>query len=166
MTRLKIKDKEYKIIDSYSIKSSNNQVTFNNIKIDFSDGTSEDIPYKYQKIQVVQDGDVIFTGYLDTITFGKLKTNNPYKEITLTLLSPLKLATRRCIDLIGTYDLATAIRRILQPLVDDGFTIAELNVPEGQITTSFILETIENAMNNIGSKKYILDNRRKTKYSC
>lgn len=155
MTRLKIKNKEYKIIDSYSIKSSNNQVTFNNIKIDFSEGTQEDIPYKYQKVQVIQDGNVIFTGYLDTITFGKLKTNNPYKEITLTLLSPLKLATRRCIDLIGTYDLSTAITRILQPLIDDGFTIAELNVPEGQITTSFVLETIENAMNNIGSKRNI-----------
>jgi hypothetical protein len=155
MTRLKIKDKEYKIIDSYTIKSSNNQVTFNNIKIDFSEGTQEDIPYKYQKVQVIQDDNVLFTGYLDTITFGKLKTNNPYKEITITLLSPLKLATRRCIDLIGTYDLATAIRRVLQPLVDDGFTIAELNVPEGQITTSFVLETIENAMNNIGSKRNI-----------
>lgn len=155
MTRLKIKNKYYKIINDYSIKSSNNEVTFNNIKIDFSNGTPEDIPYKYQKVQVVKDDEIIFTGYLDTITFGKLTTNNINKEITLTLLSPLKLATKRCIDLIGTFELSTAIERILQPLVNDGFIINELNVPEGQITTSFVSETIENAMNIIGSKRNI-----------
>lgn len=153
MTRLKIKDKEYKIINNFSIKSSNNEVTFNNIKIDFSEGTAEDIPYKYQEVQIIQDGKVIFTGFLDTIKFSTLTTLNNNKEMTLTLLSPLKLATKRSVSLIGTNDINTAIRRILQPLIDDGFVIAEMNVPSGQITTSFVIETIENAMNSICSKR-------------
>ncbi len=153
MTRLRIKNKEYRIINSYSIKSSNNQVTFNNIKIDFTEGTAEDIPFKYQEIQIVQDNKIIFTGFLDTIKLGALTTKNPYKEMTLTLLSPLKLATKRCISLIGTNNINTAITRILQPLIDDGFVIAEMNVPEGQITTSFVIETVENAMNIVCSKR-------------
>lgn len=36
-----------------------------------------------------------------------------------------------------------------------GFTLKEMNVPDGQITVNFVLETVENCMNNIGFKRNI-----------
>lgn len=155
MLRLKYNEKKFKILDSCSFKSSNNEVTFNDITIDFTGYSLEDIPFKYQKIEVVETEEekeeVKFTGYLDTIDPSVMQKGKKkgFRELTLTLLSPLKMATVRTVSLIGTYNTDEAIRRILQPLADDGFTINQINVSEEQITTNFVLETIENAMNNI-----------------
>ena len=154
MKRVKYNEKLFKIIDDCGFKSSNNEVTFNDIKIDFTGYSLEDIPFKYQKIEIVEiennQEDVIFTGYLDTIQVSMI--SKKFRELTLTLLSPLKMATVRTVSLIGTYTHEEAIRRVLQPLIDDGFTLEELNIDDGEITTNFVLETIENAMNNICSK--------------
>lgn len=162
--RVVYNDKSFKILNEYSIKSSNNEVTFNDIKIDFTGYTLEDMPYKYQEIKIVQanseqdieNGTVLFTGYLDNIKLSEMKTQNEFREITLTLLSPLKLATRRSVSLIGTNNLKVAIKRIIQPLIDDGFTLKEFNIIDSQITTYFVLETVENCMNSICSKRNIL----------
>ena len=125
------------------------------------------MPYKYQEIQIRQakteedilkNYSVLFTGYLDSIDISEMKMRKEYREMTLTLLSPLKLATRRNVTLIGTYKLIEAIKRVIQPLIDDGFVLKEINVPDGQITTNFILETVENCMNNIGFKRNIFWN--------
>ena len=163
ITRAVYNNKSYKIIDGYSLKYSNNEVTFNDIKIDFTNKTILDIPYKYQEIKIIEaeneekilNGKVKFTGYLDEIDLSDMKYENEEREMTLTLLSPLKMATKRNVSLIGTYKTEEAIRRILQPLVDDGFKIIEINIPDGQITVNFVLETIENCMNNIGFKRNI-----------
>ena len=61
------------------------------------------------------------------------------RELTLTLLSPLKMATIRTVTIIGTMDVGTAINRILEPLINDGFTIKEINIVDGQITIAVIL---------------------------
>lgn len=157
MKKVKYNGKLFKMLDNCGFKSSNNEVTFNDVKIDFTGCSLADIPFKYQKIEVVEiekeQEEVIFTGYLDTIKPSFItKKKNGYRELALTLLSPLKIATVRTVSLIGTYSKEEAVRRILQPLVDDGFTIEELNIDDGQITVNFVLETIENAMNNICSK--------------
>lgn len=164
-------NRAFKIEDGYNIKSSNNEVTFNDITIDFSGCTLADMPFKYQEIKIKQaesekdilDGDVLFTGYISDISLSEMKNESEDRELTLTLLSPLKMATVRTVSLIGTYGKEEAIRRVLQPLIDDGFVITEINVNNGQITTNFVLETIENAMNSICSKLnvfwYINENR-------
>ena len=160
MKKVKYNGKLFKMLDNCGFKSSNNEVTFNDIKIDFTGYSLEDIPFKYQKIEVVEieenQEEIIFTGYLDTIKPSFItKKKKGYRELELTLLSPLKMATVRTVSLIGTYSKEECIRRILQPLIDDGFTIEELNIDDGQITVNFILETIENAMNNVCSKANI-----------
>ena len=160
MKKIKYNGKLFKMLDNCGFKFSNNEVTFNDVKIDFTGYSLADIPFKYQKIEVVEieEGreEVIFTGYLDTIKPSFItKKKKGYRELALTLLSPLKMATVRTISLIGTYTKEEAIRRILQPLIDDGFTIEELNIDDGQITVNFVLETIENAMNNVCSKANI-----------
>lgn len=163
ITKVVYNNKSFSIIDEYGFKFSNNEVTFNDIKIDFTGCTIADIPFKYQEIKIVQseneenilNGEVIFTGFLDTIQLSDMKLIDEDREITLTLLSPLALATKRNVSLIGTYDLKIAIKRVLQPLIDDGFIVKELNVPEGQITTNYILESVEYEMNDIGYKRNI-----------
>ena len=173
MIRAVFNNKMFEIIDEYSIKSSNNEVTFNDIKIDFTNCTLADIPYKYQKIEIIEGeneddiltgkGTIIFTGYLDDINLSEMKLQKEEREMTLTLLSPLKMATVRTVSLIGTYSKEECIRRILQPLIDDGFSIKELNIDNGQITVNFVLETVENAMNNVCSKAnvfWFIDEKR------
>lgn len=160
MKKIKYNGKLFKMLDNCGFKSSNNEVTFNDITIDFTGYSLADIPFKYQKIEVVEieegQEEVIFTGYLDTIDLSFVtKKKGSYRELTLTLLSPLKMATVRTVSLIGTYTKEECIRRILQPLIDDGFAIEELNIDDGQITVNFVLETIENAMNNVCSKANI-----------
>lgn len=149
--------KAFKILGEYQFKSSNNEVTFNDIVIDFTDCSIADIPYKYQEVQIRQanreedifNGELLFTGFLDDINLSDMKMRKEYRELTLTLLSPLKMATKRTTSLIGTFRKEEAIRRVLQPLIDDGFSIVEMNIPNGQITTNFVLETVENCMNDI-----------------
>lgn len=163
ITRVVYNNKAFKMIESYGFKFSNNEVTFNDITIDFSNCTIADIPYKYQEIKIIEaeneenimQGTVKFTGFLDDIELPDMKLEDEEREMVLTLLSPLKLATKRNVSLIGTYKLETAIRRVIQPLVDDGFILKEINIPDGQITVNFVLETVENCMNNIGFKRNI-----------
>lgn len=164
VTRAVYNNKVFKMINEYGYKFSSNEVTFNDITIDFTDCSIADIPFKYQEIQIRQaeieedilnNYTVLFTGYLDEIQLSEMKIENEPREITLTLLSPLKMATKRSVSLIGTYELKTAILRVIQPLIDDGFILKEINVQEGQITTNYVLETIEYEMNDIGFKRNI-----------
>lgn len=164
VTKLVYNNKAFKMLGDYCWKSSSNEVTFNDITIDFTNCSIADIPFKYQEIQIRQaktEDDiltnyiVLFTGYLDEINLSEMKTRKEYREMTLTLLSPLKMATKRNVSLIGTYELNIAIRRVMQPLLDDGFIIKELNVKNGLITTNFVIETVEDCMNKICFKRNI-----------
>ncbi len=163
ITKVVYNNKSFKILNEYNFKFSNNEVTFNDIIIDFTGCTIADIPYKYQEIKIMQadneedilNGEVLFTGYLDEINLSEMKMKKEFREMTLTLLSPLKMATKRNISLIGTYKLKEAISRVIQPLIDDGFKLKEINIPDGQITTNYVLETVENCMNDIGFKRNI-----------
>lgn len=152
MTTLNYNNKSFRVLDEFGFKESNNEVTFNDITVDFTNCSLADMPFKYQEIELLKDNNIIFTGYVDTIEVSTMKAKKEFRELTLTILSPLKMATVRTISLIGTYTKEEAITRVLQPLVNDGFTIEEINIADGQITTNFVLETIENAMNTICSK--------------
>lgn len=164
ITRIVYNNKVFKMINEYGYKFSSNEVVFNDITIDFTDCSIADIPYKYQEIQIRQaktetdiltNYTILFVGYLDDINLSNMILEKEEREMTLTLLSPLKMATKRNLSLIGTYKLKTAIKKVIQPLIDDGFVLKEINVPDGQITTNFVLETVENCMNNIGFKRNI-----------
>lgn len=163
ITRVFYNNKSFKILNQYSFKFSNNEVSFNDIKIDFTGHSFADIPYKYQEIKIIEaeneesikNGEVIFTGFLDNIKLSDMKNEEEEREMTLTLLSPLNLATKRTATLVGTYNVETAIMKVLQPLFDDGFILKEINITNGQITVNFLIETVENCMNCIGAKRNI-----------
>ena len=158
--RLVYNKKAFKILDSFTIKQSNAEVTFNDITIDFTGYSLLDIPFKYQELKIIQaeteeeilneNGEVVFTGFLDDIDLSEMKIRKEeQRELTLTVLSPLAMSTKRYVSLIGTYSKEEAIRRVLQPLLDDGFKIVEFNIPTGQITTNFVIESVENCMNDM-----------------
>lgn len=158
--RLVYNKKAFKILDGFTIKQSNAEVTFNDITIDFTGYSLLDIPFKYQELKIIQaeaeeeilngSGEVIFAGFLDDIDLSEMKNRKEeQRELTLTVLSPLAMSTKRYVSLIGTYSKEEAIRRVLQPLLDDGFKIVEFNIPTGQITTNFVIESVENCMNDM-----------------
>ena len=158
--RLVYNKKAFKILDGFTIKQSNAEVTFNDITIDFTGYSLLDIPFKYQELKIIQaeteeeilsgNGEVVFAGFLDDIDLSEMKIRKEeQRELTLTVLSPLAMSTKRYVSLIGTYSKEEAIRRVLQPLLDDGFKIVEFNIPTGQITTNFVIESVENCMNDM-----------------
>ena len=122
--------KKFKLQKGYNFKMSNSQVTFQDVTIDFTEGTIADIPYKYQECKIVKNNEVIFFGFVDNpkLSDMKIEANQEGRALTLTLLSPLKMATLKTVTLIGTYSTQVAITRVLQPLIDDGYTIKEMNI--------------------------------------
>lgn len=158
MKRLKIKDRFYIIIDGFDVNESSREVKYSNIKIDFTGKGIQDLPLKYQECNLVEVDEndnileVIYTGYVNNYTLPKMKNKLEYRELDIDLLSPLALATLRTADAVGTYNLQPLIREILQPLIDDGFTLKELNVGNNQITVNYLTETIESALNKLSNK--------------
>lgn len=162
MIRLIYNNKAFRILNEYQFNQNNKEVTFNDITIDFTGYSIADIPLKFQEIQIKQcrdnqdiltQGNVLFFGYVDTIELGKMQMSEENRELSITLLSPLKLATLRTSTVIGTYQLSEALERIFEPLINDGFVISEMNVPQSQVLLSYIMEPIETIMNDLGLKK-------------
>lgn len=152
MTRLVYGNIELQVLDGYSMTKSSQDVTFNSISCDFTGYTQEDLPDKYQEVKLVEDGNVLFFGYVDEYSFKEMREVDIETEIEITLLSPMKLATLRTVILSGTYQLLDLIPEVLQPLIDDGYEIKELEVSDRTITINYPLNTVEYCMNNLSNK--------------
>ena len=154
MIRLKYQDKSYRILNDYSLNYSSREVKFSSITIDSTDIKIEDLPVKYQKIEIVEDDRVLLTGFLDSYTLPKMKNQTEFREMEITLLSPMQMATNRTCTITGTYVLENLIPMIFKALIDDGFKIAEEDyTKDSQYTATFGFETIENAMNYVANSK-------------
>ena len=103
-------------------------------------------------IEIVDEKEIIYTGYVNNYTLPKMKNKLEYRELDIDLLSPLALATLRTADAIGTYNLQDLVKEIIQPLIDDGFTLKELNVGNNQITVNYLTETVESSLNKLSNK--------------
>lgn len=158
MIRLKILNSYYKIADGYNISESSREVKFSNLKIDFTDKTIADLPLKYQEVQLVDVdnnyniNEIIYTGYVNNFILPNMKNKHEYRELEIDLLSPLAMATVRTADAVGTYKLQELIKRLVQPLINDGYVLKALNIPNNQITVNFLNETIESSLNNLSNK--------------
>lgn len=165
MTYLEYSSKKFKIINSYTINTSSRQVTFTDINIDFTNRTLEDLPIKYQEVQIKKDNTVIYTGYVNSFTLPSMKqSDNEFRELEINLLSPMQMATNKVVTIIGTYKLEEVIRRALSPLLLDGFEIKELNVRDGQKTVSFLMQTTEFVMNSLSNTEslwWFIDENKK-----
>ena len=162
MIKLVYNGKAFKILNDFQFAQSNSEVTFNDITIDFTGYTLEDMPLKYQEVQIKEckenqdiltQGDVLFFGYVDTFKPSKMQMKEEDRELEITLLSPRKLATLRTTTIIGTYQLSDALEKIFEPLINDGYVISEMNIPVSQVLMSYIVQPIESIMNDLSYKK-------------
>ena len=152
MTKLMYGNTELKVLDGYDVAKSSQEVTFNSIVCDFTGYTQEDLPDKYQEVKLVENGNILFFGYVDDYSFKEMRETDIDTEIEITLLSPMKLATLRTVILSGTYKLNDLILEILQPLIDDGYEIEEMEISNRTVTVNYPLNTIEYCMNNLSNK--------------
>lgn len=158
ITKAAFNNKRFRLIDSFQFEFTNNEVSFQDIMIDFTGMSLEDMPFKYQEIKVYQcksendEGELIFSGFVDEVNVSEMLNEVEDRELIITLLSPMKMATVRNTTLIGTFEKEEAIKRVLQPLIDDGFSIKEITVSNGQITCNFLVQTVELCLNDIASR--------------
>ena len=158
MIRLKIRDAYYRVLDEYTINESSREVKFSSLKIDFTNKGIVDLPLKYQEVQLLnlnEDysvNEVIYTGYVNNFVLPKMKNRNEYRELEIDLISPLGMTTLRTADAVGTYQLQTLVKRLVQPLIDDGYVLKALNIGNNQITVNYLNETIESSLNKLSNK--------------
>lgn len=152
-----------KVLDQFSIENSSREVKFNDLNVDFTGYTINDLPVKYQEIQLVEISEsakrtlplvtnIYFTGYLESYTIPEMHNTWEDKILSMTIISPYALASLRSSSLIGTYSLKETITRIVQPLVDDGFVIKEMIVSSINVTSGYLLETVETCLNDLSNK--------------
>lgn len=152
MTTLNYGNCELEIANDYSISKSSQEVTFNSITCDFTGHGKEDLPKKYQEVKIVEDGNILFFGYVDDYNIAEMREVDVEMNIEITLLSPMKLATLRTVILSGSYQLNDLVLKILQPLIDDGYEIVEMDLINRTITVNYPLDTVEYCMNNLSNK--------------
>lgn len=105
----------------------------------------EIVPETYDKL--------LYTGYIDDYVFDEMRELDEDINISFTLLSPQKIATLRTCIAVGTYEIKDLIENIiLAPLIDDGFTLKEINIVNKSLTVNFLVETVEYCMNNLSNK--------------
>ena len=146
---------ELNLIGEYSIKKSSQDVTFSDITCDFTGHKKEDLPIKYQEAQLVDNetGEVSFTGYIESYDFGDMREVDVDREINISLLSPMSLTTLRSTIAVGNYMLKDLIQNtILSSMIDDGFSIVEMNIADREISVNFLMETVEYCMNILSNK--------------
>lgn len=150
-------NKDYKIIDSIEIDKSSREVTYTDLKLDFSKCTMKDLPYAQQEVQIIdKDGNLKFTGFVSNYTLPELKKIvTPQKELSLSLFSPRQMATKKTVTIMRTAMMSDIIAQVLAPLYQDGFSLNTLNINDKSITVKLISRTVEEVLNYL-SHKYSL----------
>ena len=164
MYMVKINNNYYKMLAPYSLENSSKEVKYSDITVDFDDGTFLDLPLQYQEIQVLSGtendiksgkGIIKYFGYVESYSLNTIKKATDPKELTLSILSPMKLATLRTVNIDGYHDIDTLLDLVLEPLIEEGFTIKEKQVHSRAFTVQFIMQTVEYCMNSISNSKNI-----------
>ena len=145
---VRYRGKRYKILESIEIQKSSRELKYTDIKIDFRGGKLEDLPFYMQEIQVYSKEDkLLYTGYLESYKLPELnKINGIKNELTITLITPRKLATKKVVTVVTTDRISNIINRIFQPLYNEGFILQESNFDDKVITVKLISRTIEECM--------------------
>ena len=157
------------VLDDYSIVKSSQELTFSDIKCDFTGHSAEDLPEKYQEIKVISEEktrELLFIGYLEDYVFDEMRELDIDTSINFTLITPKKITTLRTCIAVGTYQLKDLIENIiLAPLIDDGFILKTLEITDRKITVNYLCKTIEYCLNNLSNKFnfwwYIDENKNK-----
>ena len=157
MYTIKWNNKSYKLIDSLDLTKSSTEVSYSDATVDFSDCSYDDLPYAQQEIEIYDNNNNLkYMGYVDKYKLPELKkVELPTKTLTLTLLSPRQLATKRTVTIMRTDTVENLIRQALEPLFSEGFYIKEINISRQVSTVNLISRTVEETMNYF-SKRFSL----------
>jgi hypothetical protein len=147
-------DTEYVLVSLPSLTDSSRETKFSDIQVDFRGKTDSDLPLQYQEIKIIDEDDTLYLmGYVDSVDFPEFRFEDQPFIITISLLSPYAYASKRTISMtIDTIPLNTTIVDILQPLLDDGFTIEENTLKTRNVSEIFQAETIEKVVNYLANK--------------
>lgn len=107
-----------------------------------------------QEMQIYDiDNKLLFTGYLESYKMPELTIlNNIENELTLTLMTPRTMATKKTVTIVTTDTMLNIINRIFQPLYNDGFVLKESNFDNKAITVKLIARTIEECMQILSTR--------------
>lgn len=147
-------NKDYRIIDSIEIKKSSREVTYTDLKLDFSKCTMDDLPYAQQEVQIIdKSGKLKFTGFVSDYKLPELKKIiTPEKELNLSLYTPRQMTTKRTVTIMRTAMLSEIIIQVLMPLYQDGFVLKTLNIEDRSVTLKLISKTVEEVLNYLSNK--------------
>jgi hypothetical protein len=147
----------FNIISLPIISDSSRETSFSELEIDFRGKTDADIPVQFQEIKIYRDAIHMASGYVDSIDFPEFRFEDQPFKLRISLLSPYTFASKRTLSIIvDTEPLNTAIVDILQPLIDDGFTIEENTLSVKNVSEIFRAETVEKILNYLGNKFYFI----------
>lgn len=143
---------ELRLLNNYNITKSSQEVAYSDLTCDFTDLTVNDLPEKYQEVEIINNNQIEFFGYVDSYNFNTMREIDKFTEINITLLSPMKMATLRTFVAIGTYQLVDLIQNvILSPLINDGFKIGEINITDRTLSVNFLSNTVEYGLNMLSN---------------
>ena len=147
-------NKKYRILNSINIKKSSREVTYSDLTLDFAKCNLTDLPFSQQEVKIYDNADKLnFCGFVASYKLPELKkVVTPQKELSLSLFTPRQLATKRTITITRTTTLNNAINQALAPLIQDGFVLSELNIPDKTVTVNLISRTVEETMNYFSNK--------------
>lgn len=150
------------VYDELQLNRSGSETSFSEVKADFGNRTIENLPMAYQEIRI-WDGELIgsqdlsqcklmFSGFLDKASVTQKYNSNDECDVEFSLLSPMNLATKRYVTIIGTYNIYELFTRIFEPLMSDGFQIGNIDVTNNSVNVKYYIETIETVMNDLSNK--------------
>lgn len=146
-----------KLLDSVTLNKSSQEVQFSDITVDFTGSSAEELPYNYQELRIwevgedldISKGKLLYTGYMDGNRLPRMVNTIEDVRMEVSMLSPKAMTTRRYVSASGTYYLTDLFTIILQPLLQDGFTIKEIDVGTHIKTANYFVQTIESIMNDL-----------------
>ena len=88
LVRLVYNNKKFKILNQYQFEKSAQEVTFQDITIDFTGMSLSDMPFKYQEVKLCEYDDnlenekVLFTGFVNDVFPSQLVMKEENRELT------------------------------------------------------------------------------------
>lgn len=151
-----------RVFDEFVLKKSSQNVEFSEIDVDFYNSVKEELPYKMQEVRIFEgdfkdeedivNGNLLFVGYVDDYVLTSETNFRKDATLKLSLLSPLALATKRYMSISGNYNTIELINLLFEPLINDGFTIKEINIVDKQMSVNYFINTIEEIANDLSNK--------------
>lgn len=140
------------LLNGYDLNKSSQTVSFSNLKCDFTNHTSDDLPQRYQECNVYVNNELKFVGYINGCSFKEMRETDNFLEAEFELLSPMAMTTLRTQTATGNYKLKDLVNFIFEPLINDGFKMKELDIPDYSLTINYVCETIEYIMSDLSNK--------------